>query len=260
MSIRIKLARLLLNVGSFIKSLPVVIMKPDDLIEFSRTRYAQSDSIKLFSEDTTIERGLYKEELDIINSLPNKSGSVLVLGAGGGREAIQLAKMGFCVTGLDFIPEMIVRAEENAVRYGLKFQGLVQDLSDLDLPENSFDIVWMSRSMYSSIPSRKRRVEMVRRISKSLKPNGVFVCQFRYDLNTTYSKKGLLIRRLIAVMTFGNFEYEPGDTLWASTEFFHEFSSKAELVTEINNGGLAVEEFVPSASIIGLCAICKKAT
>jgi len=53
------------------------------------------------------------------------------------------------VTGVDFVPEMVHRAMENAAREGLMIQGLVGEISQLDLSPASFDIVWLGRSMYS---------------------------------------------------------------------------------------------------------------
>jgi SAM-dependent methyltransferase len=258
MSIRIILAKITLKLGAFIKSLPVVIMKPDDLIAFSRNTYAKSIFVEKFSEESFLETGLHQDELKIIDQFPNKSGNLLLLGVGGGREAIPLARMGFCVTGVDFIPEMVDRAIENASRHGVKIEGLVQELSQLDLPKDYFDIVWMSRSMYSSVPTRKKRVEMVQRISKALKPGGAFICQFHQDQNYHPSKNGVLLRKIIGYCVLGNFEYEPGDTLWANVEFIHAFYSEEELRSEIEDGSLSVEEFLSKGSSPSGCAICKK--
>ncbi|MBN1543326.1 hypothetical protein JW992_14390 [candidate division KSB1 bacterium] len=44
MSIRIKTGRFLLRLGAFISSLPVAVMKADDLIEFSRQTYSRANN------------------------------------------------------------------------------------------------------------------------------------------------------------------------------------------------------------------------
>lgn len=258
MSIRISLAKLLLKLGAFIKSLPVVIMKPDDLIAFSRNTYAKPVFVERFSEDSLLQTGLSQTELKAIEAIPIKSGNLLLLGVGGGREAIPFTRMGFCVTGVDFIPEMVDRAIENAIRHGVEIQGLVQELSQLDLPEAHFDMVWMSRSMYSSVPTRKRRVDMVHRISRALKPGGAFICQFHHDPNLSSTKNVVLMRRIIAYCVLGNLEYEAGDTLWGNVEFLHAFSSQAELQSEIEDGGLSVVKFLSKNSSPSGCAICEK--
>jgi hypothetical protein len=84
---------------------------------------------------------------------------------------------------------------------------------------------------------------MVHRIAKTLKPGGFFICQFHRDVRFNPSKKGLFIRRLIAILCFGNWEYEPGDTLWGNIEFLHAFSSEDEVRSELEEGGLQVLKF-----------------
>ncbi|NIV37994.1 MAG: hypothetical protein GWN58_53840, partial [Anaerolineae bacterium] len=46
MSIRVSLARFLLQLGDFVQSLAVVVMKPDDLIEFSRQTYDKPQNVE----------------------------------------------------------------------------------------------------------------------------------------------------------------------------------------------------------------------
>ena len=45
MRVRVSLARGLLRLGAFIQSLPVVVMRPDDLVEFSRQSYARPRTV-----------------------------------------------------------------------------------------------------------------------------------------------------------------------------------------------------------------------
>jgi hypothetical protein len=79
--------------------------------------------------------------------------------------------------------------------------------------------------MYSCVPTKKRRVEMLRKISKALKPGGYFACQFNWDRRSKPSPTGELVRRAFALLTLGNLGYEKGDMLWGNVEFAHAFSS-----------------------------------
>lgn len=260
MSLRIKLGRLLLRLGAFIESLPVVIMKPADLIEFSRQTYSRSQNVESWAEDSIVDAGLNRDELELINSIPYKSGVLLLLGVGGGREAIPLAKMGFKVTGVDFVSSLVDRAIANSIKRGVTIDGLVQEISQLNLPDNSYDVVWLSRAMYSCVPTRKRRVEMVRRIARTLKPGGYFLCQFHKDDRNIPSQKGVVLRRLIAFFTFGNIEYEPGDILWGNIEFVHSFTSADQVRAELEQGGLEVLEFTKTTNVIECGVISRKKT
>ncbi len=258
MSRRTGLARRLIRLGACIQSLSVVVMKPDDLVEFSRKSYNNPQSIDDWTGDACVDRGLYPEELDLLESVPRKTGNLLLLGVGGGREAIPLRRMGFRVTGVDNVAAMVERAQENAARRGLAIDGLVQEMSTLDVPAETFDVVWISWAMYSCVPTRKRRVQMVKQIARALKPGGLFICTFRWQAQAQPSSwKGLAVRRGIALFTLGNLAYEEGDMLWGNVEFIHEFRSEADVRKELEEGGLDVLRFqAEKINVRG--AVCRK--
>jgi len=258
MKLRIKFSRFLLRLGTFIQSLPVVVMKPDDLVEFSRQGYARPQDVESWSENSLIDSGLGPDEQTLLDSLPTRGGRLLLLGVGGGREAIVLVKTGFDVTGVDFVPAMVEQAKENAIRRNATIQGLVQEISKLDVPADTYDVVWISRSMYSCIPTRKRRVDMVRRIYETLKPGGYFLCQFHWDPKAVSSHKLILLRRLIAFLSMGNLSYESGDLLWLNVEFLHAFSSEDLIRSELEEGGFTSVNVKINPSNPRAGAICQK--
>jgi ubiquinone/menaquinone biosynthesis C-methylase UbiE len=147
---------------------------------------------------------------------------------------------------------MVKSAQENAQKRGVTVSGLVQEISQLDVPENAYDIVWLSYAMYSSIPTRKRRLMMLKRISKALNPGGYFICQFHWDINAKFSQKVELMRKGIAFLTFGNLRYEKGDMLWHNIEFIHAFSSQEDLRSEFKEAHFNIEHFeIPEESMKG---------
>lgn len=258
MSFRIKLARYLLRLGSFIQSLPVLVMRPDDLVEFSRQSYAKSQDVESWAEDSLVDSGLRLDELDLLSDLPEKKGKLLLLGVGGGREAIPLANMGYEVTGIDYIPDLIERAKVNAAKRGVGFEGLVQEISKLEVPSDIFDVVWISRSMYSCVPTRSRRIEMLKRIAQALKPGGYFLCQFQRGQCVQRSAKGKFLRRLIATCSLGNLAYEEGDTLWLNIEFLHVFNSESEIRAELEEGGFEVLRVQTEVNPVRGGVVCRK--
>lgn len=235
---RIIIGRFLIRLGRFIQSLALMVMKPDDLVEFGRQTYARG--VGGWGSDDVLAEGLSPVETALLEKIPEKQGRLLLLGVGGGREAIPLARLGFEVTGVDFVPELVQQAKENAARHGVQIEGLVQEISELDMPAGSFDIVWLSRRMYSCVPTRGRRLEMLRRIHRALRPGGYFICTYLWQTQKMFSPIAELARKIFAFLTRGNLEYEPGDILWNSLEFVHAFSSEAELRSEFAAGGFAV--------------------
>lgn len=243
MNIRINLARFLIKTGRFIQSAAVVIMCPDDLVEFSRRYYFKPNIVQDWSSDQLLKSGLSAQEKYLLDKIKIKKGRLLLLGVGGGREAIPLAKMGFEVTGVDYIPQMVERAKENAEKNGVKISGVFQEISELDQPENSFEIVWLCAAMYSCVPTRKRRIAMLKRIHKVLKPGGYFISGFLWNPQKNVSSKNVFLKKILAWISLGNREYERGDNLRFNNEFIHTFTSLDELKAEIIEGGFKLIDF-----------------
>lgn len=242
MNQRVKLGKFIMRLGNFIESLAVVVMRPDDLVEFNRSIYASPSAIASWASESLLDEGLTVGEKDLFAHLPIEHGRLLLLGLGGGRDAIALAKMGFEVVGVDFIRELVAKAEENAARHGVSIQGLVQEISQLEVPPASFDLGLIFAAMYSCIPTRGRRVEMLTRIKAALKPGGYFLCQFILEPDKRPDSRSELARKGFALLSWGNRWHEPGDVL-RGTEFIHLFLSEDELRSEFAAAGFAVLYF-----------------
>jgi len=237
---RVFIAQTLVRIGQFIRSLALMVMRPDDLIEFGRQSYSEPRDVDSWAAEKLVDSGLLDDEKALMDSLPIKQGDLLVLGVGGGREAIPLAKMGFKVTGVDFVPALVRRAEDNALRHGVGLTGVVGEISRIDFPADSFDVIMLSAAMYSCVPTRKRRLGMLDRIRRALKPGGYFLCQFHWDPSFRPDAKAEILRKAAAVLTLGNLGYERGDMLWGYIEFVHAFTSEEELRQEFSQGGFDI--------------------
>ncbi|MBC8446884.1 MAG: class I SAM-dependent methyltransferase [Chloroflexi bacterium] len=235
---RITFARFLLRLSGFLRTLPVVVMRPADMVEFSRQAYERGSYT--YGDLNDPDAGLTGDEMVLWEKVPCRTGRVLVLGGGGGREAITFARQGFEVTGVDFSEGMLARARESMAQRGLDFQGWTGDISQLEAPVESFDVVWISMFLYSVVLGRQRRVEMLRRIRKALKPGGVLVCSFYWDPGARASRKGELLRKAVAWLTLGNTAYENGDILLGTIEFRHAFWAEEDLRAEFAAGGFEV--------------------
>jgi SAM-dependent methyltransferase len=234
---RIQIARLMIRMGRFIQSAAVAVMRPADLVEFSRRHYFRPESVRGWGDDQLINSGLSPLEQSLLGKIPVRQGHLLLLGVGGGREAIPLAKLGFAVTGVDFIPGMVEQALKNAEKNGLKIFGLIQEISKLDLPVESFSIAWLSAAMYSCVPTRKRRVDMLKRIARTLIPGGYLALGFRWNPGADASSRMVFMKKMTAWLSLGNLRCEKGDGLRFDVEFIHTFTDLDELKGEIAEGG-----------------------
>jgi len=234
------MGKFLVRTGRFIQSLAIVVMRPRDLVEFTRKTYSRPEDVRSWSRKDLVELGLNPAEEDLLKRLPIQEGRLLIMGVGGGREAIELARRGFEVTGIDFVPEMVESSLENARESGLEIHGLVQDINTLDLPARSFDVIWVSSGIYSSIPTKKKRAVLLKRIGAALREGGYCVCIFYIGMGPAPLPGGNILRKIVQFLTLGNFWYERGDTLLANMEFIHAFSSEHEIRNELSREGYEV--------------------
>lgn len=235
---RTALARFLLRLSGFLRTLPVVVMRPADMVEFSRQAYERNS--RTYGDLNDPDRGLWPDETTLWEEVPRRAGRMLILGGGGGREAIVFARQGLQVTAVDFSHQMLAQAEEHMATRGLDFRGWVGDISLLEAPARSFDVAWISMYLYSVVLTRKRRVQMLRRIRRALTPGGVLVCSFHWDPRARVGRRGELLRKALAWLSLGNTGFENGDILFGSIEFRHAFGREEDLRSEFRAGGFEV--------------------
>lgn len=240
MRTRVAAGRSLIRLGRFIQSLALMVMRPADLLDFNRAAYSKTESVEGWAEDGLVDAGLSADEKHLLGKLPVKGGETLVLGVGGGREALALAALGFHVTGVDFVPALAARAAENARRRGRTIEVLVQDVCRLDVPGSFYDSAWLTSGAYSSVPTRRLRIELLGRVRRALKPGGHFLCQFLFSDDREFRPAGELLRRVFSWLTLGNLSYERGDRLVAGGEFAHFFGGPDEARSEFEEAGFRV--------------------
>ena len=86
MSVRSVGGLFLIKVGRFVQLLAIMVMKPRDLVEFTRRYYRDTKSLEIYGRTSVIEAGLTALERSYLDQLPEKRGRLLLLGLGGGRE------------------------------------------------------------------------------------------------------------------------------------------------------------------------------
>jgi SAM-dependent methyltransferase len=253
---RIALAKLLVHAGELLRTLPVVVLRPSDMLESSRLTNEQvADRYQALN---VVDRGLTSDELALLEKVAAPIGRVLILGGGGGREAVWFAQQGWQVAAVDLSPHMLQAARDAMAQRQLAFDGWVGDVALAELPGESYDLIWMSTFLYSWILNRKRRIAMLRRIRDALKPGGALVVSFYWHPGARSGPKAVLLRRALAWLTLGNIQYENGDTVLDALDISHAFSTEHELQAELAAGGfdgsdgrsIRVEGIGPGAAVL----------
>jgi len=244
LSLRLFAATCAVKAGRFLQQLPVFLLRPRQLVRFSQGSYARSSAVDSWSDPELVLGGLFEEERQLLDRLPEKRGDLLLLGIGGGREALVFARAGYRVTGVDFVAPMVARAMENACREGLVLEGRVQDISRMQPDGHRYDVVWFSCSTYSALPGRKLRVRVLKRIREMLAPGGQVICMFYWNPDLQKRRRLWRLGKVFAWIALGNRHCEPGDLLKDYREFLHAFGERRDLEAEFAEAGLEALEFV----------------
>ena len=109
----------------------------------------------------------------IAKSIPlRREHGILDVGCGFGRHTIELAEMGFRVTGLDQSADYLVEARESAQSRGVAADFVQGDMRRLDLT-GQFDVV-LSLSTSLAFYDEATNLDIFRRVHASLRPGGTF--------------------------------------------------------------------------------------
>lgn len=119
--------------------------------------------------------GMSKVAAKAIEMSGVQAGMVCVdLGCGGGRLALELARLGATVVGVDVSDAMIERMESQAKKEGLSgVKGIVSPIEHLSLPAESVDLVISNYALHHLLDADKAKV--VRAAYGWLRPGGHLV-------------------------------------------------------------------------------------
>jgi ubiquinone/menaquinone biosynthesis C-methylase UbiE len=106
--------------------------------------------------------------LDLMGPLCGKS--LLDVGAGLGESAVYFAQRGAMVTLADISPGMVRTALELANRNGVTLRGAVCSAEALNVPENTYDYVYVANTIHHV----QNRPALFQQIHRALKPGGKF--------------------------------------------------------------------------------------
>jgi SAM-dependent methyltransferase len=110
--------------------------------------------------------------LELMGPLAGKQ--LLDIGSGLGESSVYFALQGAVVTALDISPGMVETTLQLGKRYGVKLKGVVSVAEGLNVPSESYDMVYIANAIHHV----QDRTTMFKEIHRVLKPGGRF---FSYD-------------------------------------------------------------------------------
>jgi len=132
--------------------------------------YGQKYDAENFTQGTMGECDFIENELNHNNSL-----TILDVGCGTGRHAIELTKRGYSVTGIDLSETQLKRAKEKAENYNLKIDFQQQDARFLTF-NHEFDMaIMICEGGFPLMETDEMNFEILKSVTKSLKDSGKFI-------------------------------------------------------------------------------------
>ena len=119
-------------------------------------------------------------------------GRLLDLACGTGSAAIELARRGFSVTGVDSSPAMLREARRKATEAGIAAEFLQMDVRELDLV-GEVDAATCLYDSLNYLLTVDEVASVMQRVGGALRPGGAFV----FDFNTPYQYERLDARDVV---------------------------------------------------------------
>jgi 2-polyprenyl-3-methyl-5-hydroxy-6-metoxy-1,4-benzoquinol methylase len=187
-------------------------------------------------------RGLFPWEAEALEGWFRERHKLLLVGAGGGREAVALARRGVEVDAYECNPALVEYANRLLAREGLPAS--VRHLPRDEAPAEGgpYDGAIVGWSAYMLIQGRERRVAFLRGLRARMAPGAPLLLSFWTRAENasripSVARVANAIRRVL-----GRESVEPGDDLFPN--YLHHFTER-EVAGEMASAGFSIVRYVP---------------
>lgn len=232
----------LYRIAHVLDALVPALISPIHLSGLIRTHYEDSyrDAPQLDSA-AAYGTGLAEWEHHVLTRHHIVSGTIVVLGAGVGRESLEFARRGLRVIGLDINRNALQVADRLAQNASTPVTFIQASFYAIPTLPACVDYMLLSGIMYSAIPGRQARQAWLTQLRTHLRAGGLAILNYY----TGRSRDADLSRTLqtlatwLATLPGANPVYQPGDLL-QHDHFLHAFQSEAELRSELTETGATI--------------------
>ncbi len=239
-----QIAMIVFRVLQLLTGILSALLPPKELTRLIRDHYDDSyQDVAARHPETYYNWTLESWEEDVLARHKMTSGTILVLGAGVGRESIALAQRGFLVLGLDINRESLSVASQHITAKGIRPLFAQADFLALPIGPARVDYLFMSGIMYSSIPGRRQRQVWLQSLRTCLNEHGLVVLNFLIarDMETRTHRITHRLNRWLTTLPGANPSYQLGDTCFQN-HFLHAFVDEEEIRSELRGTGATVDQ------------------
>ena len=150
----------------------------------NNTAQRETEFHDAWANSTSVENVLVRECFEAPTAMENqfilsrmgalKGKRLLDVGSGLGESSVYFALQGARVTMTDISPGMVQTGHEIAKKYGVEVEGIVSSAEELDVPAESYDLVYIANTIHHV----QDRELLFQKIHRALKPSGRF---FSFD-------------------------------------------------------------------------------
>lgn len=197
--------------------------------------------------------GLMPWERALLDRCVRPGDRVLLAGCGSGRELCSFVRYGCAVVGVEPSAEALDVARRTRTACDGDVTLMHGFVEDVDL-SGDFDVCWFSYLCYSYIPDRQRRVALLGKLSRRLRPGGriVVTCASRPD---PPQSRAVQLGRAVGRVFRTDWQMSAGDVFVRDSPRFRLFHyqhvfTPEEIHAEARDAGLAVKESHPPEAFV----------
>jgi ubiquinone/menaquinone biosynthesis C-methylase UbiE len=232
------------RLSNFFYNVLPVLCPASTLTSMVRQYYAGMYSAAQVARVGIPEDGLLEEwEIEVLDRYHLRSGRMLILGSGLGRESFQIAARGVWVLGVDADPNAVRYAGRMAQQAKSQVCFVQADFLELPFARTAFEYILISNSMYSAVPGVVVRQNWLRTLSRLLTPEGLLIISFTPEWHSVSRLKTLCtaLNRMLAKLPGSSLNYQRGDEAY-NGHFLHAFQDEHELWGELVAAGSVIRQ------------------
>ena len=223
----------------------------EDLTRYTNEEREREEILNLTNEPYVLS-GIQKWEEPMLQFLKPRA-TIGIVGCEAGRLAVALEKMGYSVDGVDSLPRLIDAAKTYLLKTHSKSRVFCADIFHFEFPAKLYHAFIFSWNAYGTIPSRERRVSVLKRLRGRLENEGRVILAL-----TPYSTWGRQMTRLAHWV--GQFMRNPnppssGDFFSLHLGYEHSFM-REEIEEEARAAGFVLDPYLDNG--LQILAILKK--
>jgi SAM-dependent methyltransferase len=230
------------HLSNLLNGILPVALSPDELTMLVRNFYRKAYT---GWQDLPNPEDLFLEpwETEVLDRYHIRSGTLLVLGSGVGREPVMIARRGVTTVGVDTNALAVQLASRTAATLGVRARFVQASFLDLPFAGSSFDYILLPSTMYSAVAGAVRRRAWLHDLGRLLKPDGLVILSFSKQRNANSPRTLFLasLNRILSRLPGSNPSYQLGDDC-VGGHFLHAFQSEAEVREEILGAGAIIKE------------------